>query len=119
MDQFVVLFHKMPNDSHRNDHWDLMLKHDHVLWTWALDELPSQQVHCTGVRLPDHDLKYLQYEGPVSGDRGQVKRVISGQYHWLSTDLKNICAAELLFADQKLRMTIETRSAEHCLFSFE
>ena len=29
-------------------------------------------------RLPDHRRRYLDFEGPISGDRGQVKRVAQG-----------------------------------------
>ena len=29
-------------------------------------------------RLPDHRRHYLDYEGPVSGNRGHVRRVASG-----------------------------------------
>lgn len=31
-------------------------------------------------QLPDHRLAYLDYEGPVSGDRGAVTRLDSGEY---------------------------------------
>ncbi|MCE9524843.1 MAG: hypothetical protein K8R36_02165, partial [Planctomycetales bacterium] len=29
----------------------------------------------------DHRLAYLEYEGPVSGNRGTVSRVEEGEYH--------------------------------------
>jgi hypothetical protein len=32
------------------------------------------------VRLSNHRKFYLDYEGPVSNDRGSVKQVLSGQY---------------------------------------
>lgn len=32
------------------------------------------------LRLPDHRPLYLDYEGPVSGDRGRVNRVAGGAY---------------------------------------
>lgn len=32
----------------------------------------------TATELPDHRHDYLTYEGPVSGDRGEVKRVAAG-----------------------------------------
>jgi hypothetical protein len=31
-------------------------------------------------RLADHRLDYLKYEGPVSGDRGEVRRLDAGNY---------------------------------------
>jgi hypothetical protein len=49
--------------------------------TWSLPKLPAQGVtEPEAIRLPDHRLAYLDYEGPVSGDRGQVKRIDRGDY---------------------------------------
>lgn len=63
-------------------HWDLMLESEGVLWTWALPELPRANisVHCE--RLADHRIAYLDYEGPISGDRGEVRRVMSGEFNF-------------------------------------
>ncbi len=33
--------------------------------------------------LPDHRREYLDYEGPVSGDRGHVRRVAAGSFELL------------------------------------
>lgn len=35
---------------------------------------------CDAEQLADHRLAYLEYEGPVSGNRGQVTRWDAGQY---------------------------------------
>lgn len=32
--------------------------------------------------LPSHRMEYLEYEGPVSGDRGLVTRVATGNFLW-------------------------------------
>ena len=36
----------------------------------------------TVYRIDDHRAAYLDYEGPVSGNRGHVHRVMSGSVHW-------------------------------------
>lgn len=100
----------MPEDADRGSHWDLMIEdperaggHDeneHRLWTWSLEELPTQierllaenaadsaldkpavapdaePVVC--VRLDDHRATYLTYQGEVSGGRGRVTRIDGG-----------------------------------------
>lgn len=60
------------------------------LATWSLSELPAgwlgaaadalQEVEA--IQLDDHRAAYLDYEGPVSGDRGTVTRVASGEVTW-------------------------------------
>ncbi len=36
--------------------------------------------HIAALALPEHRLAYLDYEGPVSGNRGSVKRWDAGWY---------------------------------------
>ena len=104
MPRFVLLFHQCPPGYQRPSHWDLMLEADGVLHTWALAELPChwQAIHQTTLavcgscpplatgdtvdadELADHRPAYLDYEGPVSGDRGSVTRVAAGT--WDETD---------------------------------
>jgi hypothetical protein len=70
-----------------------MLEVGTKLQTWALNELPRDWQldgdHSLAVcdastveaeRLPDHRLAYLDYEGPVSGDRGSVRRLDVGTF---------------------------------------
>lgn len=33
-------------------------------------------------RLPDHRSQYLDYEGPISGNRGEVRRLLAGTCTW-------------------------------------
>ena len=80
MPRFVILRHEMPAGSSRATHFDLMLEHEGALWTWAIENLPAIGETVIGDRLPDHRLAYLDYEGEVAGDRGQVHRVEQGQY---------------------------------------
>ncbi|MEX2168175.1 MAG: hypothetical protein WD851_02605 [Pirellulales bacterium] len=92
MPRYVLLRHELPPQSGRASHWDFMLEHEGVLWTWALEQLPklwlvelnlphedaSDEVPAR--RLADHRLAYLEYEGLVSGDRGSVNRVTQAGY---------------------------------------
>ena len=57
-----------------------MLEQDGVLRTWALAEEPAAQAEIAAEALGDHRLDYLEYEGPVSGDRGSVSRWDEGEY---------------------------------------
>jgi hypothetical protein len=82
--QFVILHHT----GHGAEHWDFMLEESGVLATWWCPSNPAslspdQSLLCK--KLPDHRLAYLTYEGPVSRDRGQVRRVEEGEYECIST----------------------------------
>lgn len=75
MPRFVVLTH-----DHPFPHWDFMLEDGGCLRTWRILESPSGPGPVAAERLADHRLRYLDYEGPVSRDRGHVKRWDAGQY---------------------------------------
>jgi hypothetical protein len=57
-----------------------MLEQGEVLRTWALAEEPSATGEIPAQALGDHRLAYLEYEGPVSGNRGIVSRWDCGHY---------------------------------------
>lgn len=81
MPRFVVLHHTdWPDHA---DHWDLMLEQREALATWSLTSLPAPGLTAEARQLPDHRLMYLEYEGPVSADRGRVRRQASGSYEWI------------------------------------
>lgn len=80
MRAYVLLRHDPPMRSAATVHWDLMLDTGTILRTWALDELPVVDRPIAARGLPDHRRAYLEYEGPVSGDRGEVTRIERGQY---------------------------------------
>lgn len=85
MPQFVVLHHEMNSDHATDSHWDLMLEDQGVLLTWALPLAPTYPTPWTSCRqLPDHRIAYLDYEGLISGDRGQVLRIERGVYEWIA-----------------------------------
>lgn len=75
MPRYVILEH-----DHPVLHWDLMLESDGVLRTWRLSQPPTPGVEIAALALPDHRLAYLDYEGPVSGNRGTVSRWDRGEY---------------------------------------
>lgn len=81
MPRFVLLRHDFPPDFPRASHWDLMLESGDVLRTWALAELPDATRDTVDAQqLADHRLAYLDYEGPISGDRGSVRQADRGEF---------------------------------------
>lgn len=79
MPRFVLLHHQLP-PGERASHWDLMLERGAALRTWALAESPLTTPEVEATPLPDHRLAYLDYQGPVSGNRGVVSRADVGTY---------------------------------------
>jgi hypothetical protein len=57
-----------------------MLECGDVLKTWRLAALPESGETVRAEAAFDHRPFYLDYEGPVSGNRGQVKRWDGGTY---------------------------------------
>jgi hypothetical protein len=74
MTRYVLLHHDWPTV-----HYDLMIEVDGELYTWRLPSplSPGEQLI---ERIANHRLEYLNYEGPVSNNRGQVKRFAKGNY---------------------------------------
>lgn len=76
MPRFVILEH-----DHPSLHWDLMLESGAALRTWRLAAPPIPDAGpIVAEALADHRLAYLDYEGPVRGDRGTVTRWDGGTY---------------------------------------
>jgi len=83
MPRFVILEH-----DHPDLHWDLMLEHGPSLKTWRLAHFPpGQETEVAALALADHRSAYLDYEGPVSGNRGRVLRRDQGTFAVLDGDL--------------------------------
>lgn len=76
MPRFVILAHDHPLGLH----YDFMLELGGVLKTWSLAEPPTPGVEQPAERLPDHRLAYLDYEGPVSNNRGTVTQWDKGTF---------------------------------------
>ena len=100
MPRFVLLYHECPPGYERPSHWDFMLEAGDALRTWALAELPaawkaaqlqtqSSHPNCPALSARDsveaqqlgkHRHAYLNFEGPLSGDRGAVTRIDAGVF---------------------------------------
>ncbi len=95
---FVILHHRLKG----GEHWDLMLEHGQVLLTWQLEREPTDAaaLPIPARRIGDHRPAYLTYEGPVSGDRGDVRRVDAG-----TVEIQGLSAETCIFtlSDGRLR----------------
>lgn len=91
--RFVVLRH----EGVAEPHFDLLIESrpEGLLETWRSLVWPIDE-KTPLVHLPPHRRVYLDYEGPISNDRGSVRRVESGR-----------CAVEV---DSNGRWIIEARS---------
>jgi hypothetical protein len=90
MPRFVVLRHEMLGSDRGGVHWDLMLERDGALRTWALAEEPTADREIAADQLAEHRLAYLDYEGPISGDRGSVTRIDAGDYEDLADSAQEL-----------------------------
>jgi len=81
--QFVVQKHTRQN---RPVHWDWMFQAGNVLQTYRIEqqpgELPTQGI--TAIRIVDHPLKFLTYQGTVNKGEGNVQIAEKGTYRILS-----------------------------------
>ena len=84
MPRYVILTHDWPFL-----HWDLLLEDGDKLLAWRLLQEPTANIPVSAEVLPDHRLLYLDYEGPVSGDRGTV-------YQWDSGTCESLDCHQLL-----------------------
>ncbi len=74
---FVILIHSGNGPTH----YDLMIRQDQALATWRLEQSPADLPPGEALparRIQDHRLEYLDYEGPVSRQRGEVRRLDRG-----------------------------------------
>ena len=75
MPRYVILTH-----DHPSLHWDLMFEHEEALRTWRLSATPTNGATVIAQALDDHRRMYLDYEGPVSNNRGTVVRWDTGVF---------------------------------------
>lgn len=75
--RYVVLLHTQKE----GDHFDLMIDNGERLATWKMSVAPETardgELECE--RIGDHRRIYLDYQGPISGDRGHVTQHDAGQ----------------------------------------
>ena len=86
LSRFVILIH-----DHPFLHWDLLVQCGDVLRSWRLLESPARwlsdpSIAVAAESIAAHRLMYLDYEGPVSRERGQVARWDQGLAEWISED---------------------------------
>lgn len=86
MPRYVVLRHELPPGQARTSHYDVMFEAGNVLRTWAVNDPPDAPAEQSAEQLPDHRVDYLTYEGPVSGNRGEVTRWDEGTYETRQDD---------------------------------
>lgn len=67
-----------------------MLEWGDVLRTWALERPPHAGKPIPADALADHRLRYLDYEGPVRGERGSVTRWDKGLYELLEDGVSEL-----------------------------
>jgi hypothetical protein len=74
--RYAVLRHEGIPDPH----YDLMIESQPGGWlyTWRCPHNPLAQHVTLAIRLANHRRHSLDYEGPVSGNRGHVTRVAAG-----------------------------------------
>ena len=101
--RFVILIH-----DHPHLHWDFMLETSGVLKTWRLAEEPRTGATTAATVLPDHRIEYLEYEGPVSHNRGTVTRFDAGTYQM---DIGSK-PPELLLAGQNLSCRVRLAAGQ-------
>jgi len=83
MARFVILLHELSGQQRGGAHFDFMLEQGAILRTWALGEKPTAGREIIAHALADHRIDYLEYEGPVSKNRGSVSRWDFGTYESL------------------------------------
>lgn len=87
--RYVVLHH----EDIAEPHFDLMIESSPGggLLTWRSSSWPID-AEVQLIQLGEHRRDYLEYEGPISGDRGFVKRVAGGDcvVRWTSAGECNI-----------------------------
>ena len=101
MPRFVIQKHTLNNDFH----YDFMLEWDTILKTWQISSYPFlDQMAVTQIQ--DHRLIYLDYEGVISGNRGNVYIFDHGEYQLISESSDFI---EMRISGQILKGTVILR----------
>ena len=79
MKRFVIHKHKRQGQA---THWDLMLENNGLLETYRLSVPPEDLADnkYSVVKIADHNVKFLTYQGPVNQGQGSVKIADEGFY---------------------------------------
>jgi hypothetical protein len=78
MPKFVIQHHTRDNHSH----WDLMFERENHLATWQVSVGPAEWPDNpqNAVKIQNHRLDYLSYQGPISNNRGRVEIADQGGF---------------------------------------
>lgn len=104
MPRYVILEH-----DHPYLHWDLMLETGFALRTWRLAAPPQSGAVIAAENIFNHRLVYLDYEGPLSDNRGQVRRWDSGTFQEILNEPDRLIVK---LAGQHCSGTIELQQAD-------
>lgn len=88
-----------------------MLEASGVLRTWRLNSIPHGDQTVQAEPISDHRVAYLEYEGPVSGDRGVVRREDTGTFE---LQAESADAVVVLIDGQKLNGRLEILREGDC-----
>ena len=109
--RFSIAKHEMPANSSRHSHFDLFLESEGTLMTWELTSLLTSQNNQVVRRLANHRLVYLDFQGPLSDDRGTVKLVDTGSLEWVTLESERLIGRiNGQTTDGKLTLTSEGSS---------
>lgn len=104
--RFAVSLHQMPSHQSRPTHFDLFLEKEDFLMSWILPAQLSDQMNTFVTPNRNHRKDYLDYEGPISQDRGTIHRVQQGRLLWKQSD-KNLVEALLRLDNRTYTLTID------------
>jgi hypothetical protein len=109
--RFVIQRHTRGEER---PHWDLMLERGTVLETYRVSLPPEDwdDKSAEAVRIFDHPLKFLSYEGSVNKGKGRVEIADAGTYRLIE---KNETQLQLEFAGNILNgkfIMSQTKNAE-------
>lgn len=85
MPRYVILWHESGPALGRPSHFDLLFEEGSDARAWCVEQEVTPSQVLMAHELPRHRLFYLDYEGPVSQDRGAVTRWDWGVYEVLLT----------------------------------
>jgi bifunctional non-homologous end joining protein LigD len=106
--RFVIQRHKRQGEA---VHWDLMLEKNRILETYQVTLPPEEwgDEPVEAVKIFDHPLKFLTYEGSVNKGKGKVKITDTGTYEIL---MENENERRIELAGRVLKGEIQFRRIE-------
>ena len=80
--KFIIHRHCRENEP---VHFDLMLEAQDALWTFRIEKEPAELLKGThkALKIFDHNLKFLSYQGPVNNGKGTVSTADAGNFKML------------------------------------